>query len=87
MIYSEITKLRLASGTVFCLLSFIVLVALGCSNRGSQTHAAALIGVAKAAYFPKISLTGFLGGQSSQLSSLFDGPNRAWQFVPSTWPT
>jgi multidrug efflux system outer membrane protein len=40
------------------------------------------IGVAKAAYFPQISLTGFLGGQSTQLSSLFTGPNTAWSFVP-----
>ena len=42
----------------------------------------ALIGVAKAAYFPQITLTGFLGGESSQLSTLFAGPNRVWQFVP-----
>ena len=42
----------------------------------------AIIGVAKAAYFPQISLTGFLGSQSSQLSSLFSGPTEAWQFVP-----
>ena len=42
----------------------------------------AIIGVAKAAYFPRISLTGFRGSESSQLSSLFTGPNRAWQFVP-----
>jgi outer membrane protein, multidrug efflux system len=40
------------------------------------------IGVAKAAYFPQISLTGFLGGQSSTLANLFSGPNRAWTFVP-----
>lgn len=40
------------------------------------------IGVAKAAYLPQISLTGFLGGQSTQLSSLFNGPNTAWSFVP-----
>lgn len=40
------------------------------------------IGVAKAAYFPQISLSGFLGGQSNQLSSLFSEPNRAWNFVP-----
>ncbi|HLJ48366.1 MAG TPA: efflux transporter outer membrane subunit [Bryobacteraceae bacterium] len=40
------------------------------------------IGVAKAAYFPQISLTGFLGGQSSRLASLFSGPNAAWNFVP-----
>ena len=42
----------------------------------------AIIGVAKAAYFPQISLTGFLGFQSNQLSSLFTGPTKAWQFVP-----
>ena len=40
------------------------------------------IGVAKAAYFPQISLSGFLGGQSTQLASLFNGPNTAWNFVP-----
>lgn len=42
----------------------------------------ALIGLAKAAYFPRISLTGLLGFQSDQLSSLFTGPMRIWQFVP-----
>ena len=41
-----------------------------------------MIGVAKAAYFPRISLTGFLGFQSSQLSSLFTGPTGIWQFLP-----
>ena len=33
------------------------------------------IGVAKAAYFPQISLTGSIGGQSSALAKLFSGPN------------
>ena len=42
----------------------------------------AQIGVAKAAYFPQISLTGFLGGQSTQLSSLFSAPSRAWSLAP-----
>jgi multidrug efflux system outer membrane protein len=42
----------------------------------------ATIGVAKAAYFPRISLTGFLGFQSTELSSLFSNSTRAWQFVP-----
>jgi multidrug efflux system outer membrane protein len=42
----------------------------------------ALIGVAKAAYFPQVTLTGFLGGQSTQLASLFSGPHTAWSFVP-----
>jgi multidrug efflux system outer membrane protein len=40
------------------------------------------IGVAKAAYFPQLSLSGFLGGQSTQLSSLFSGPHSAWSFLP-----
>ena len=42
----------------------------------------ALIRAAKAAYFPQISLTGGLGFQSNQLSSLFTGPSRYWTFVP-----
>jgi len=40
------------------------------------------IGVAKAAYFPQISLSGFLGGQGTQLSSLFSGPSAIWNFTP-----
>ena len=40
------------------------------------------IGVAKAAYFPQISLTGFLGGQGTQLSSLFSGASGVWNFIP-----
>jgi len=40
------------------------------------------IGVAKAAYFPQLSLSGLLGGQSSQLASLFSGPHSSWSFVP-----
>jgi multidrug efflux system outer membrane protein len=40
------------------------------------------IGVAKAAYFPRISMSAFLGGQSTQLASLFNGPHSAWSFVP-----
>jgi outer membrane protein, multidrug efflux system len=42
----------------------------------------AFIGVAKAAYFPQISLTGLFGFQSTDLSGLFSGSTRAWQFVP-----
>ena len=41
----------------------------------------ALIGVAKAAFFPSISLTGFLGTASTDLSDLFKGPSRTWQFA------
>ena len=42
----------------------------------------AQIGVAKAAYFPEVSLSGLFGGQSTQLTSLFNAPQRAWTFVP-----
>jgi outer membrane protein, multidrug efflux system len=53
-------------------------------RQAEQTLIAAnaLIGVAKAAYFPQISLTGLFGFQSSQLSSLFSPTNGLWQFVP-----
>ena len=40
------------------------------------------IGVAKAAFFPRISLTGIVGGQSTQLSTLFSKPNILWNFTP-----
>ncbi len=43
----------------------------------------AQIGAAKALYFPTISLTGALGGSSSELSSLFTGPNRVWNYAGS----
>jgi len=47
----------------------------------------AVIGVAKAAYFPSISLTGFFGYASSDLSDLFKGPAKVWQFsVPVSVP-
>ena len=42
----------------------------------------ALIGVAKAADFPRITLTGFLGFESNSLSSLFSGSRSVWGFVP-----
>jgi multidrug efflux system outer membrane protein len=38
------------------------------------------IGLAKAAYFPRISLTGLLGLESGQLSDLFKGPSRTWSY-------
>ena len=40
------------------------------------------IGVAKAAYFPQITLTGEYGYQSTALSNLFSGSRRYWSFVP-----
>jgi multidrug efflux system outer membrane protein len=41
------------------------------------------IGAARAQYFPQISLTGFLGAQSSALSNLFIGRSRQWNIAPS----
>jgi multidrug efflux system outer membrane protein len=43
----------------------------------------AQIGVAKAQYFPQISLTGAGGFQSAALSSLFTGPAGLWAFAGS----
>jgi multidrug efflux system outer membrane protein len=43
----------------------------------------AQIGVAKAAYFPQISLTGTGGYQSAALTSLFSGPAGLWNFGAS----
>jgi len=43
----------------------------------------ALIGAAKAQYFPTISLTGALGTASTDLSNLFKGPARTWNFAGS----
>ena len=41
----------------------------------------AQIGAARALYFPTISLTGAFGGASAELSNLFSGPARAWNFT------
>ena len=45
------------------------------------------IGVAKAAYFPQITLTGEFGYQSTALSNLFSGSRRIWSFVPQVTQT
>ena len=58
-------------------------------RQAEQTLVAAnaQIGVAKAAYFPAISLTGYYGSASSDLSDLFKGPAKVWQYnVPITMP-
>ena len=43
----------------------------------------AQIGAAKALYFPQISLTGAFGGASSDLSNLFKGSSRVWNYAGS----
>jgi NodT family efflux transporter outer membrane factor (OMF) lipoprotein len=44
----------------------------------------AQIGIARASFFPQISLTGFLGGQSRSLLDLFTGPARFWNIAPTS---
>ena len=41
----------------------------------------ARIGVARAQYFPSLSLTGYAGGESVAFSDLFSGPARIFQFA------
>ncbi|WP_319587707.1 efflux transporter outer membrane subunit [uncultured Desulfobulbus sp.] len=58
-------------------------------RQAEQTLIAAnaQIGVAKAAYFPTISLTGAYGSASGDLSNLFKGPSKVWQYsAPITMP-
>jgi multidrug efflux system outer membrane protein len=43
----------------------------------------ARIGVARAAYFPSIKLTGMLGVQSIELSDFVSNPARIWEIAPS----
>jgi outer membrane protein, multidrug efflux system len=51
-------------------------------RSAEQTLAATNFSVdaARAAYFPRISLSGFLGGDSTALSSLFTGAGSVWGF-------
>jgi len=52
------------------------------ANEQALIAANAEIGVARAAYFPQITLTGTIGSQTSSLKNLFSGPTNAWTFVP-----
>jgi multidrug efflux system outer membrane protein len=40
------------------------------------------VGAARAAYFPRIGLTGAAGVSSGELSSLFEGGSAVWSFIP-----
>lgn len=41
------------------------------------------IGAARAAFFPRIALTGAFGTASADLNGLFDSGSRAWSFMPT----
>ncbi|MDH4556200.1 efflux transporter outer membrane subunit [Pseudomonas sp. BN417] len=41
------------------------------------------IGAARAAFFPRITLTGSFGTSSAEMSGLFEGGSRSWNFVPN----
>ena len=47
--------------------------------RASNAH----IGAARAAFLPRIALTGSFGTASSDLNGLFDSGSRAWTFMPT----
>ena len=52
------------------------------SAEQSLVAASARVDVARKAYFPTISITGFLGFESAQLSTLFNGSRFTWGFSP-----
>jgi len=47
--------------------------------RAAHAH----IGAARAAFFPRVALSGNLGSASAELSGLFDSGSRAWTLSPS----
>jgi NodT family efflux transporter outer membrane factor (OMF) lipoprotein len=53
------------------------------SAERKMAAANAQIGVAKAAYYPSLSLSGSLGYQSAQLASLFTSPSFFWALGPT----
>ncbi|PIB90705.1 efflux transporter outer membrane subunit [Caulobacter sp. FWC2] len=52
------------------------------SAEHSLQGANANIGAARAAFFPRISLTGSLGSSSTELGDLFKSGSKAWSFTP-----
>jgi len=57
--------------------------AIGIARLAEQrlVAASARIGVARAAFFPQIALTGYLGTEAASLGNLFTGPAGIWQFA------
>lgn len=54
---------------------------LAAEHRLKATHAN--IGAARAAFFPRIALTGSLGSASSELEGVFGAGSGVWSFIPS----
>lgn len=54
---------------------------IAAEHRLRAAHAS--IGAARAAFFPRITLTGQFGTASAELDGLFQGGSRAWTFTPS----
>ena len=50
--------------------------------ENSLVAANARIGVAKAAFFPRISISSFLGYESGQITNLFNGSRSVWSVFP-----
>ncbi|ROH93607.1 efflux transporter outer membrane subunit [Stagnimonas aquatica] len=55
------------------------LIAAEHALRAAQAN----IGAARAAFFPRITLTGSYGSASAELAGLFDAGSGAWSFLPS----
>ncbi|WP_187359901.1 efflux transporter outer membrane subunit [Chitinolyticbacter meiyuanensis] len=51
------------------------------SAEAQLRAARAQIQVARAAWFPRITLTGLFGVQSLEFSNLFDGPSKVWSYA------
>ncbi len=54
---------------------------LAAEHRLKARHAD--IGAARAAFFPRITLTGTYGSSSDEVSSLFQNGSRSWSFIPT----
>jgi multidrug efflux system outer membrane protein len=52
------------------------------SSEASLLAAGARVEVARKAYFPRITLSGFLGFESNSLTNLFKSPQSVWGLIP-----
>ncbi len=76
---SPVLVQALAAGTPSQLLTYRPDIQAA-ENRLRSRNAS--IGAARAAFFPRISLTGMFGTASSDISNLFESGQRAWSFAP-----